>query len=314
MNQIGVIGVGGVGGYFGGKLCHLQDPSGESSVSFLARGAHLRAIQEAGLQLSSEADGELLCKPGLATDNFQELPPLDLCLLCVKEFDLAAVLDRLAPRIHERTVILPLLNGVDVPERIRARIQQGIVLPACVYVGTHIERPGRVVQRGGACRIYCGPDSSRPGFDPGPLLDTFARAGIRCEWTPAVQQEIWKKFSFICAYGLVSAAYASTLGGILEDPRLTSLARGVIAEVVAVARASGVVLPLDIESVSFEKARTFPPSAKTSFQRDFEQSGRPDERDLFAGSLLRLGSRRGIDTPVTRALSVRLDAIKPRPQ
>lgn len=306
MNQIGIIGAGGVGGYFGGKLCHLQDPPGAYSVSFLARGAHLRAIRETGLQLSSETDGEMLCKPGLATDNFQELPPLDLCLLCVKEFDLAAALDRLAPRIHERTVILPLLNGVDVPERVRARIQHGIVLAACVYVGTHIERPGRVVQRGGACRIYGGPDSRQPEFDPGPLLATFAKAGIRCEWTPAIQEEIWKKFIFICAYGLVlSGGLRKHLGRnpggpAAHFPREGRHRRSGGGR----ARTSGVVLPTDIERISFEKARTFPSSAKTSFQRDFELSGRPDERDLFAGSLLRLGARLGIDTPVTRDLDL----------
>ena len=156
--------MGGVGGYFGGKLCRLQ--SSGISVSFIARGDHLRAIQECGLLLSSEDEGELVCKPALVTDDFESLPRLDLCLICVKEFDLSSILSRLEPVTGEETIFLPLLNGVDVYSRIRTVIKKGIVLPACVYVGTHIERPGKVSQKGGACKILFGPDPQRSAFSP----------------------------------------------------------------------------------------------------------------------------------------------------
>src|SRR5881409_4051472 len=111
IRNIGIIGVGGVGGYFGGKLCSLLHNSSDYSIFFVARGEHLRAIQKAGLRLDSETDGELVCKPSLATDDFLKLPPLDLCLLCVKEFDLAPALFSLKPHIGNGTVLLPLLNG-----------------------------------------------------------------------------------------------------------------------------------------------------------------------------------------------------------
>ena len=111
INHIGIIGVGGVGGYFGGKLCRLQQDDGGASVSFVARGEHLRAIQESGLLLTSEGDGELVCRPSLATDDFRRLPPLDLCLICVKEPDLPAALAGLAPCLRDETILLPLLNG-----------------------------------------------------------------------------------------------------------------------------------------------------------------------------------------------------------
>src|SRR5688500_4686710 len=149
IQNVAVIGVGGVGGYFGGKLCQKPD----LNISFIARGEHLRTIQRDGLLLSTEAEGDLVCKPTLATDQITSLPRQDLILLCVKEFDLSAVLIELKPLISMQTIILPLLNGMDVYERIRRIISTAIVLPACVYVGTHIERPGKVNQRGGACKI-----------------------------------------------------------------------------------------------------------------------------------------------------------------
>src|SRR5579871_283020 len=130
IHNIGVVGVGGVGGYFGGKLCQLQTQDKELRVSFVARGEHLRAIQESGLLLASEHDGALICRPFLATDDFRELPALDLCLICVKEFDLREALSRLNGVLTDTSIVLPLLNGVDVYSRIREVIPTGMVLPA----------------------------------------------------------------------------------------------------------------------------------------------------------------------------------------
>src|SRR5690242_7951795 len=113
IKNIAVIGVGGVGGYFGGKLCRLQNDGSGLTVAFVARGEHLRAIQKSGLQLNSESDGELIWRPSLATEDCRDLGQVDLCLICVKEFDLPGAVARLAPLVCENTILLPLLNGVD---------------------------------------------------------------------------------------------------------------------------------------------------------------------------------------------------------
>jgi 2-dehydropantoate 2-reductase len=313
IRNIGIIGVGGVGGYFGGKLCHPRNGSG-ISVSFVARGEHLRAIQKFGLLLSSESDGDLVCKPSLATDDFQRLPRLDLCLICVKEFDLPGVLSRLEPMTDDQTIALPILNGVDVSSRVRTVIKRGIVLPACVYVGTHIERPGKVFQKGGACRILFGPDPLRPDFAPQEVIKLFEQAGIKSEWTLNIRTEIWKKFIFICAYGLVSAARDKTLGEILEDGLLRKEAQTIMMEAISLAKASGVSLPEDIAEASLLKARSFPYEAKTSFQRDFERMDKNDERDLFAGAMIKIADELGVEIPGTKAVSALLAKRKPTGQ
>lgn len=311
IRTIGIIGVGGVGGYFGGKLCRLPKKDNGASISFVARGEHLRVIQESGLLLTSESDGELVCRPSLATDDFRRLPPLDLCLICVKEFDLSDALARLAPVIRDETILLPLLNGVDVYSRVRSVIRKGVVLPACVYVGTHIERPGTVHQKGGACRILFGPDPQRTDFAPQEMINLFDQAGIQSEWTVDIQVEIWRKFVFICAYGLVSAACGKTLGEIVEDDGLRGDVRAIMMEASALARASGVRLPEDIVEQSLLKARDFPPAAKTSFQRDYERQDKPDERDLFGGAMLRMADRLNVEVPGTRAVCAVLAKKKP---
>jgi len=311
IKNIGIIGVGGVGGYFGAKLCHWQKSGNGLNISFVARGDHLRAIQESGLLLSSEDDGDLLCKPSLATDDFQCLPRLDLCLICVKEFDLQAALTRLEPLIGDETILLPLLNGVDVYSRVRNTIKRGIVLPACVYVGTHIERPGKIVQKGGSCKILFGPDPLRPDFAPFEVIKLFDQAGIKSEWTVDVQVEIWKKFVFICAYGLMTAAHDKTLGEILEDDLLRRDAQRIMLEAISLAKSLGVSLPADMVEASLLKARSFPFEAKTSFQRDFERLDKKDERNLFAGVMIRMAGELGIDVPGTRAVSAILAKRKP---
>jgi 2-dehydropantoate 2-reductase len=224
---------------------------------------------------------------------------------------LTAVLSRVSPRLTEETIVLPLLNGVDIYSRVRRVIKKGIVLPACVYVGTHIERPGKVFQKGGARRILFGPDPLREDFEPHQLVELFDQAGIKSEWTPEIQVEIWKKFIFICAYGLVSAAHEKVLGEILEDEGLRKDVQVIIQEVISIAQKSGISLPPDIAETSLLKARSFPFEAKTSFQRDFERMDKNDERDLFAGAMIRMGHALGTEVPRIQAVSAILDKRKP---
>ncbi len=310
LERIAVVGCGGVGGYYGGKLCQLLPDQG-LRLSMIARGRHLAAIQSQGLILNTENEGRLRCQPSEVTDSVESLRAQDVILLCVKEFDLDHVLKRLRSAIQANTVILPLLNGVDIYERIRRRIDQGIVLPACVYVGTHIEAPGIVTQKGGACKILYGPDPSRPEFDPTPLIELFDRARILAQWTPTVQSAIWEKFLFICSFGLVTAAYGRVIGEVMEDDVLSGRVRAIMQEILSVADHLRVSLAPGIEGVAFEKATTFPYETKTSFQRDFEQAVKPDERALFAGSMLDYGKRFGIELPAITKVAQLLDNKKP---
>jgi len=117
--NIGVVGVGGVGGYFGGKLCRLIAARG-MKVHFVARGQHLECIRREGLSVRTEAEGEWTCWPTTVTDSIEELPQLDVCLLCVKSYDLPNAIVQLRRRVSDSTTILPLLNGIDIYDRIRA--------------------------------------------------------------------------------------------------------------------------------------------------------------------------------------------------
>ena len=180
--KIAVVGIGGVGGYFGGKLAHaFQDQTGPlAEIHFVARGQHLEAIKRKGLVLKTSDQKEWICRPRSATDRFEQLPEIDVFVIAVKGYDLDDVSRSLSGKTKKQTVFLPLLNGMDIIERMRRHIQDGIILPACVYISAFIEEPGVVAHIGNPGRIILGPDPET-GYRPDPLLPVFEAASILYE-------------------------------------------------------------------------------------------------------------------------------------
>lgn len=313
IKNIAIIGVGGVGGYFGGKLCAANKENSGQNISFIARGTHLDEIRNKGLTLNTSDEGKFICRPSIASNDLNELPDPDLCVICVKGFDLEAALIKLKSKIKPHTIVLPLLNGVDIYSRIREILTDGIVLPACVYVGTHIEKPGVVTQKGGACKILMGKDPAHAQFRPEELFSIFNEANIKYEWFDDVYPQIWQKYIFIASFGLVTACFDKTIGEVMESRELSSYAKSVISETVSLAKQQNIVLPSGIEESSFNKAKNFPHETKTSFQRDFERLNKKDERELFGGTVIRLCKDEKIDCPVTEKLYEMLEEKKKLP-
>lgn len=308
--NIAILGVGGVGGYFGAKICGAREALG-AEVYFVARGTHLEAIRDRGLTVRTSSEGELRCRPTLATADIGELPPLDACLVCVKSYDLAAVVRRLAAKISERTEIVPLLNGIDIRDRIREALPHAKVYPACAYIATHRAEPGLVVQEGGACRILFGRDGGEPVGNRPAMAEVFRRSSITSEWHEDIRPALWTKFMFIAPFGMVTACFDRTLGEVMASEELGAMVRAVMSEIRALAAAGGIALSDSIAEDSYRKGGDFPPTARTSFQRDVAVADRPDERDLFGGTIIRLGERYGVATPKTRELQAAIDARKP---
>jgi 2-dehydropantoate 2-reductase len=304
IRDICIYGVGGVGGYFGGKIARaiaLGNKDGRQ-VFFIARGPHLEEIRKHGLLLNTSEEEGLRSVPTLATDNIEEIPSPDLCLVCVKSYNLNETLSTLSRKIKKETIVLPLLNGVDVYERIKERLTHGVVLPACAYVGTHIERPGVVTQKGAPGIILCGKDPNLPDFDPLPVINVFKEANIQFQWTDDPFVAIWEKFVFIASFGLVSARSGKTLGQVMSDTALKDQVRTVMTEIVRLAEKKGITLPADMVGVSLEKGNKFPFDTKTSYQRDMEREDKENEGDLFGGTIVRIGRAMGIPTPVTESI------------
>ena len=303
IKRICVYGVGGVGGYFGGRLAYrIQRGTGLGyEIYFIARGPHLNAIRIHGLKVITPMK-TFIAKPNLAADDIRRIPDPDLILLCVKSYDLDVAVRKLKPKINENTVIIPLLNGIDIYERIRATLDKGIVLPACVFIGTHIQSPGVIKQNGGDGTIIFGKDPRHPDFTAQNVMDFFSRMGINYKWNDDPFPAIWEKYIFIAAFGLVTVHTGKTLGELMEDASAKETVRSIMAEVCALAKAKGIILPSNVIDESLEKANKVPRETKSSYQRDVESGRRSNEGDLYGGTIIRMGEAMGIPTPVTKSI------------
>ena len=228
------------------------------------------------------------------------MPVCGIIILSVKSYDLANASTEISKISDKKTVILPLLNGVDIYERIREHLHTGVVLQSCAWVGTHIESPGVIYQKGGNCKISIGNDPMFPDLYPESLLNLLKDSKIDFTLEDNIKISIWSKYIFIAAFGLVTAAYDKTLGEVLEDPKLSKLTMSIMREIEEIAKRINIPLSQDIVETSFLQAKQFPHETKTSLQRDVESKGKLNEGDLFGGTLIRYGEELKISTKNTQ--------------
>jgi 2-dehydropantoate 2-reductase len=297
IKSVCVYGIGGVGGYFGGRIAHEVSKGNRAiQVYFIGRGEHLKAIQQHGLNLITDKE-EFLCFPNIATDNVRHIPAPDLYLLCVKGYDLDHAAASISKNISADTIILPLLNGVDIYERIRTSLQKAIVSPACVYVSSSIEKPGTIRQKGLEGHIIFGKDPRYLGYNYDYLIEFFNQMGISNTWHDNPYPAIWEKYIFITAFSLMTAYSGKTIGGVLADDKLKSMTGNIMKEVVLIGKAKNIDFEQDIVEKTIQKVQSFPYETKTSFQRDYEKGNTRHEGDIFGGTLIRLTKEHDISIP-----------------
>jgi 2-dehydropantoate 2-reductase len=303
IEKICIFGVGGVGGFFGGQIACRMNAEKDANLEayFVARGSHLDAINRNGLTVITPNE-TLVGKPTLATDDIDNVPDPDLILLCVKGYGLEEAVKAIGPKVNKETIIVPLLNGADIHDRIRVHLDTGIVLPACVYVGTHIERPGVISQNGGDGKILFGKGPGFPDFKAENVVKFFEEMGFNFEWNDDPFPAIWSKYIFIAAYGLATVYTGKTIGGILTDEKAKKLTLDIMQEIKAIADKKRIDLPATIIEDAFSKGNNFPFETKTSYQRDVETKGKLNEGDLYGGTIVREGESLGVATPVTASI------------
>ena len=302
IKSVCVYGIGGVGGYFGGRIAHeISKGNRAVQVYFIGRGEHLKAIQQHGLNLITDKE-EFLCFPNIATDNIRHVPAPDLYLLCVKGYDLDNAAVSISKNISAGTIILPLLNGVDIYERIRTSLEKAIVSPASVYVSSSIEKPGTIRQKGPEGHIIFGKDPRYLGYNYGYLIEFFNQMGISSTWHDNPYPAIWEKYIFITAFSLMTAYSGKTIGGVLSDDKLKSMTENIMKEVVLIGKAKNIDFEQDIVEKTIQKAQSFPYETKTSFQRDYEKGNTRHEGDIFGGTLIRLAKEHHILIPTITAV------------
>lgn len=296
---ITVIGLGGVGGYFGFKLAQTYYDSPEVNIAFVARNETYTIIKEKGLTLLSDEHSNSTAYPNILISNLNDLPISDLILICVKAYDLEAVCLAIKNKIAGNTIILPLMNGADIYERIRKIIHNGSVLPACVYLASHIKEKSCIEHNGKSGKILFGKDPLHQNDTLNEIIALLKNAGIDLEFKENSLPDIWTKFVFIASFGLVTARYNKSIGEVNEEDNLRMEASVIMSEIKQIAKQKGIVLADNIVLDTFEKAATFPFLTQTSLQIDVQSKKEQNELELFAGAILKYGEELGIEVPAT---------------
>jgi len=289
--RIAVIGAGGVGGYFGARLA----AAGEDVV-FVQRGAHLRAMQESGLELTS-ALGDVRLGKVQAVADARGVAPVDMVLVTVKSNDTEAAAGMVLALLKPDTGVVSLQNGVENEARLAAIMGSERVLGGVAYILSLIEKPGCIAHKGPFARLQFGEMDGRRSPRAEALLAACRRAGIDAEIPGDVTSAIWTKFVGLCPHNGMTALTRLAIGPIRDDPDCRDLLVRAAFEVIAVAKARGVCLA---EAVTRDPMRVFAaaPADMTSSMHHDLTHGKPLELDWLNGAVVRLGRAAGVATPV----------------
>lgn len=282
--RVAVLGLGGIGGMLAartGALCVGTDRT-------------VAAVRDTGLTLVHP--GGTLVAHVEATETLRQ--PVALLVVAVKAYDLDAALDRIEPSAVTGATLLPLLNGIEHVDAIRARVQSATVVAGSIgRVEAYSPEPGLVVQQTPQAQITA---ASRELGDAalGAALEPLRIPGIEVLVESDEQAVLWAKATRLAVLAAATVASSRSVGGLRDDPSWCERLRTALEEAVRVAGAEGVGLHAADQWAIIE---SLPPDFTTSTARD-AAAGRPTELDAITGSVVRAGRRLGVATPVLTAL------------
>ncbi|WP_158849485.1 2-dehydropantoate 2-reductase [Saccharothrix deserti] len=292
--KIAIVGTGGVGGYFGGRLA-----AAGHDVSFVARGEHLAALRRDGLVVRSVA-GDFTVAPVRATDDTAEIGEVDFVLLGVKTWQLQPAVTALKPLIGDETAVVTTQNGVDAPRQVADVIGRDAVLPGAAEVIAFLDGPGRVRQIGGGKLTFAEWDN-RPTARVARLRDALEESGLTAVVATDVWVALWMKFIALASFGAIGTVTDAPYGVLRSRAGTRQLIADSMTEILRVGRAKGVNLADDVVAERIAFLDRMPEDGTTSLQRDIG-SGRPSELEAWIGAVVRLGAETGTPTPINSLL------------
>jgi 2-dehydropantoate 2-reductase len=288
--RVAVVGAGGVGGYFGGRLAQ----SG-IDVTFIARGSTLAALREHGLRVDSIL-GDFVLDRVNVTD--QPTGKVDAMLMAVKTWQLADAAQQILPMLDDDTMVVPLENGIDAPEVLANIVGAQHVVGGLCAIVSFIVAPGHIRHAASEPIVMFGELDHRPSERVERLRAAFANAGVHVEVPPDIQRSMWTKFLFIATMSGIGALTRVPVGVWRADGEVRAMADASLREVLALANARGIDLGADAIERTWQRYDTLAPDSTSSMQRDIME-GKPSELDAQLGAIVRLARESSVPTPVT---------------
>jgi 2-dehydropantoate 2-reductase len=290
--KIGIIGAGGVGGYFGGKLAL----SGYD-VTFVARGEHLRALKENGLTVKS-IYGDFKIESVNAAERIEDLKNTDLILICVKAWQVKDIAKKLKPVVNENTVVIPLQNGVLAIEELQEHLQDGNIAGGLCFIISKIELPGIINHFGIEPAIVFGEINNIKTERLNRIKEVFDRSFIKSKISDDIYADLWKKFITICVSGLL-AVTKSTYGELRALKQTRKMMIDLLKEIYRLSQKIGINIKPDFVGKTVSLIDTYPFNSTSSLTRDVWE-GKPSEIDYQNGTVVRFGQKYKVETPVNK--------------
>lgn len=299
--RVAVLGAGGIGGYFGGRLAE----AGTADVYLIARGAHLNAIKRDGLKVTSYLGDMDLHLP--ASDDPADIGPVDYVLFTVKSYDTEEAGKTCEPLIGGNTAIVTLQNGVDNEDKLSALWGEEHVMGGVARIFATIQAPGHIVHTESPSSLSFGELDHSISERGRALEEAFRSAGVKATLSDDIQRELWVKWAFICAQAGVTAATQLPIGEIRSVSESRQLFIDIAQAVNDVGQADGIDLPDDLAERCIEFADGLDPAGRSSLYHDLAHGNRM-ELEALIGHLGRKAAQHGIPAP---AVDVVYSILKP---
>jgi 2-dehydropantoate 2-reductase len=293
--KIAIVGVGGVGGYFGGKLAK----AGVDTV-FIARGATLDALRTKGLRVDS-IGGDFVVERVNATDDPSKVGAVDAVLFATKAWQIPEAAEKAKPLFGKDTIAVPLENGMEAPDQLAHILGREHVLGGLCGIVSFIVAPGHIKHAAIDPFVMFGELDNAKTPRAERLRETLEKAGIKADIAPDIWRSMWSKFLFIAPMSAIGALTRVPVGVWRAMPETRDIAVRALREMVAVASARGVDLGSDAVERTLERYDNMTPDSTSSLQRDIME-GKPSELEAQAGAIVRMAREAKVATPVCETL------------
>lgn len=293
------VGIGGVGGFFGGQLAKRYNDHGDVEILFLARGPHLEQIQKNGLTIN-HLEESYTVHPDKASDRPSDFGICDYIFICTKNYSVNDIAASLHPCMGKNTKVITLLNGVGSVEVLRQHFLHNEVLNGCVYILSKIQEPGVIHNFGNIQKMFFGRDHQSVD-DLKELESALIDAGVDFTLSQAISEVTWAKFVFISAVGTATSYYNLGLGEIIANESYHQVLTQLLEEVSALGIKKGVKLKNTIVADVLGKLERLPYDTTSSMQRDF-QNGNKTELEALTGYVVFQSREMGIAAPTYERL------------
>ena len=294
--KFAMMGSGGVGGVFGARLAQAGE-----DVTFIARGAHLKAIKENGLRVCGGSPSDMLIHPASATSDPAEVGHVDYIFVSVKLWDTEATARMLRPMIGADTAIISLQNGVTKDDILGKYCDAKGIVGGVSYVAANIAEPGVIEQRGVRQKLVFGEYSREKSLRLTKLAEICKRAHIAAVVSDDIEKDLWEKFIVLIAMSAVTAATRMTIGPARSNPYSRELLLDAMGEAAAIAKARGISVAENIVEKQIAYLDGLAPEVSSSMHHSIEQGDRL-ELPWLSGAVVQMGKEHNIPTPTNKAL------------